>query len=876
MKKKVFLLLLVITILVISLAGCNILFGDDSGGEKEYNIIFTGTSIPSITVKNGGTITMPQDPTAEGRIFGGWFVDSSCTVPFNQEYLQKNPLNGDLHLYPKWINDEDIEGGKVTLTLDVNGGNELSQAIVKVTQGINVAQKLPIPTKGGADFVGWFDAKVGGNKVTEANGLLYNYTGGETTLYAHWGEASYDIILSEVDFTVGSVSGGKMGASYLEDITVVAETKDVNYQFVGWFNGNELVSESLTYQFKAQEDLTLTAKWIGEERTLIFQRNYFLSDLDEVRISFNYGGDLHYTPTRRAGYSFIGWYDNPECVGEVVSENGNFTNLKLENNTILYAKWTEGHDELIYNHINANEVEVVGVKATAGSIIHIPSEWSNLKVTKIGENAFKNSTKSAIVIPSSVEEIDATAFSGVTSKIYFDRGASVSLLNSGAFTSSQYIYFHLFNEGENALIDDRYVEANGIFADTQIGSKEEAEAFYSYAWLYTYTQKFTLTIDERLYTGDFQQAMMGENGLFKNLSMKLMLKSNTATGFTYGTTGTNKIYFTFSAKENKFVATGTTSGDKMQVQARSLTQISNAGTEHEFPIDYHPEYEVYTSEQLVYAVEYGYKPKYASGSPAESIYVKARGALTQIINEDMDEYEKIKAIHDYIALTVTYDSALLNLSVSNSAESVSHYRGFNLEGVFEDGKAVCDGITKAFMLMCRIEGIEAIRVSGSLGSVGHAWNKVCVDGVWYAVDVTNDDSIMTIDGYEKPFELLTHRFFMVSDAILSATHQEDANDGVPVATGNYDYFKNTKYDGVNDLVITSQVELNLIIHEVTKMSNATDIFYYAEVTFDVVQPEELTYSGLPNGTVYLPKEPGSKVHCTLGNGIYLINFLKTK
>ena len=149
-----------------------------------------------------------------------------------------------------------------------------------------------------------------------------------------------------------------------------------------------------------------------------------------------------------------------------------------------------------------------------------------------------------------------------------------------------------------------------------------------------------------------------------------------------------------------------------------------------------------------------------------------------------------------------------------------------------------------------------------------------VDGVWYAVDVTNDDSIMTIDGYEKPFEMLTHRFFMVSDAVLSATHQEDANSSAPIATGNYNYFKNTNYDGVNDLVITSQVELNLIIHEVKEMSNATDIFYYAEVTFDVVQPEDLTYSGLPSGTAYLPKEQGSKVHYTLGNGIYLINFLK--
>ena len=871
MKKSLFLLLLVTMLLVVSLAGCNLIFGGDNGGEEEYKIIFTGTSIPSITIKNGDTITMPQDPTAEGRIFGGWFVDSQCTIPFNQAYLQKNPLTGDLHLYPKWIDDDTAT--KVTLTLDVNGGKALANAVVSVTEGLNVAQQLPIPTKGGADFVGWFDSEVGGTKVTDADALLYNYTSGDATLYAHWEEATYDIILSEVNGEIGTISGGKTGASYLEEITVTAVTNDEHYDFIGWFNGDQLLSDSLTYVFEAVEDVTLTAKWLGEERTLLFHRNYMGSDLDEVAITFNYGGNLAYTPARRAGYSFIGWYDNAECVGTPISENGNFTNLKLENNTILYAKWTEGHDELIYNPISATEVEVIGVKATAGSIIHIPSTWSGLKVSRIGANAFKNSTKSAIVIPSSVEEIDATAFVGATSKIYLDRGVNVNVLNSGAFSDAQEIYFHLFNEGENALIDDVYVEANGIFADTQIGSKEEGEAFYSYVWLYTYTEKFTLTIDESLFTGDFADAMMGENGLFKNLSMKLMLKSNTAQSYSYGISGENKIYFNFSEKTSNFVATGTTSGGKLQIQARSLTQVSTLGEEHELAIDYHPEYLVYTSEQLVYAVEHGYKPIFGVGSTVESIYNKARTALTQIINDEMSEYQKIAAIHDYIALNVTYDSALLNLSTSNSAETVSHYRGFNLEGVFEDGKAVCDGITKAFMLMCRMEGIEAIRVSGSLGAVGHAWNKVCVDGVWYAVDVTNDDSIMSIGGYSTPFEMLTHRFFMVSDAYLSATHDEDDDSQAPIATGSYDYFANTKYDGINDLIITSQVELNLFIHEVKAMSNATDKFYYGEVKFNVVNPTTLDYSGFA-GYSYLPYASGSKAHYSIGNGIYLLNFLK--
>ena len=151
MKKYGIIVLAVCLLLAFMLVGCN-LFDLEDSESKEYKIIFVGTSIDPITIKDG-SLTMPNDPVAEGKIFGGWYVDSACTIPFNQEYLTKNPLSGDLRVYPKWV---DIGENTVILTLDVNEGNPLSDDTIEVVAGINAVQELPIPSRAGYSFVGWF------------------------------------------------------------------------------------------------------------------------------------------------------------------------------------------------------------------------------------------------------------------------------------------------------------------------------------------------------------------------------------------------------------------------------------------------------------------------------------------------------------------------------------------------------------------------------------------------------------------------------------------------------------------------------------------------------------------------------------------------
>ncbi|MGI6214148.1 MAG: transglutaminase domain-containing protein [Christensenellales bacterium] len=177
---------------------------------------------------------------------------------------------------------------------------------------------------------------------------------------------------------------------------------------------------------------------------------------------------------------------------------------------------------------------------------------------------------------------------------------------------------------------------------------------------------------------------------------------------------------------------------------------------------------VTTSNQLYLAASWGLRPVPVAGSPAAEVYEAAKSVLRRIIDNSMSEAEKVHAIYDYLSCEVLYDNELLDLSMLPEAERPAdfyNYDGFYMEGVFLNGSAVCDGIAKSFLLLAYMEGISAVKVSGSSEGVGHAWNYALVDGKWYGVDAT-----WASVGYNGNKELSTHRHLLVTDAALLVNH----------------------------------------------------------------------------------------------------------
>lgn len=160
----------------------------------------------------------------------------------------------------------------------------------------------------------------------------------------------------------------------------------------------------------------------------------------------------------------------------------------------------------------------------------------------------------------------------------------------------------------------------------------------------------------------------------------------------------------------------------------------------------------------------------------------ARAELAQISDavlselDGMSDQEKVCYIHNYITANCSY-----HLELDCSDGNVDSIR--TAYGPLVAGEALCEGYAKAFKLLADEAGIPCVYVNGFVDDNGqpqpHAWNEVCIDGEWYAVDVTLDDprSSNTEDGLENTVYLL------VGSGMMDRTHQ---TDGV-MSDANYEF-----------------------------------------------------------------------------------------
>lgn len=112
-----------------------------------------------------------------------------------------------------------------------------------------------------------------------------------------------------------------------------------------------------------------------------------------------------------------------------------------------------------------------------------------------------------------------------------------------------------------------------------------------------------------------------------------------------------------------------------------------------------------------------------------------------------------------------FHDALIEM-VSYSVEDDSDYTPY---GAILYGKAACEGYAEAFTLMMRLTGIPCSVVGGTGYSDGeqepHAWNIVCIDGVYTLVDVTWDD--LDIPGCPS------YIYFNITDRMMARDHDND-------------------------------------------------------------------------------------------------------
>lgn len=145
-----------------------------------------------------------------------------------------------------------------------------------------------------------------------------------------------------------------------------------------------------------------------------------------------------------------------------------------------------------------------------------------------------------------------------------------------------------------------------------------------------------------------------------------------------------------------------------------------------------------------------------------------------------DDFDKCRWLHNYLVKNVHYHEAAVLLPTN-------HPKAFCILGVFLENLAVCEGISKAYMFLCNLAGIDSMLVCGlssnNLGgkNIAHIWNIVKIDGQYTHIDVTWDMNA------SQACRHMRYDYFCVSDLSLSADH---TYSGFPsCSTDCFSYFE---------------------------------------------------------------------------------------
>lgn len=298
-----------------------------------------GNVSPStITVKKGGTYgTLPQPTwsTSNSYDFDGWFTAANGGIRIEATNVLWE--NADHTLYAHWINIHEA-------ILDPNGGI-VSGSSSPIKASYWDSANLPIATRAGYTFDGWYTERTGGEKMSSG---WIRFKGG-AHFYAHWtpiAKGNYTVTFDSLggDRPTPASIEVQEGGAYGTLPFVFGPT--FGSTLIGWFTaptgGRQVLSGD---PLVVNADHTLYAHYRKDLYTITFDPNggtvaiQYLEQMSSrpqeyiIGAKTNGYGDL---PTAAwTGHEFLGWYTEPNG-GMLVQRNDP---LFVNQDHTLYAHW---------------------------------------------------------------------------------------------------------------------------------------------------------------------------------------------------------------------------------------------------------------------------------------------------------------------------------------------------------------------------------------------------------------------------------------------------------------------------------------------------------------------------------------------------------
>lgn len=596
---------------------------------------------------------------------------------------------------------------------------------------------------------------------------------------------------------------------------------------------SELITEPKVYEIKVKANETSQFEESSYSQTVSYLNTGKLQvptnlKIQMVNSKFNFSWD---EVENASGYFIsIYYYDG------ITTEN--ILTANVSETTYTYAVSKAGEYSFNVVAVGTGVYENSAQSATVSKIhtvkLTTPSELKVTEANKVVTLTWKAVENVSyytvyVTLDENVSQLTTTATSimvdlaGKAEGVYYFQVMAVATQN-GYFTNSENSVAVAYVYGEEENIGETYYY-HGEERDFNIVSQEELNHVISYAVLYKYSEieleiLFDYTAD--LSDSDFNEAIAEELSAYTQSDVTILNEFITAlysynrdmggwSNANYAQNSSTNFVFYINKYLGDDIPTVTSSQEETErseifnpYSVEQLGLTKRTATYDAFYIETLEEtVEVYTSNQLVEALAFpNRKPVFkVENSYAQQVYTMAKDVLREIVSDDMSDFQKVVAIYDWLVYNVTYDYAALNQEESDNAND---YYCYYAEGVFFNRIAVCNGIAKAFTILCGIEGIESRHVVGEIVDMGgHAWNKVKIEDEWYVVDATNG----TI-GAENGTFLSHFRYFLVSDNKISDFVAYSI--GIPESPNSLSYYDNMNLTEDYDLNITSVEEVKAI------------------------------------------------------------------
>lgn len=215
----------------------------------------------------------------------------------------------------------------------------------------------------------------------------------------------------------------------------------------------------------------------------------------------------------------------------------------------------------------------------------------------------------------------------------------------------------------------------------------------------------------------------------------------------------------------------------------------------------------YSGSKLYEIIPYYSETAETAAAKVAEFYAKADWYLDQI-DSSWDDYTKALVLHDLLVLNHYYQ-------IETETEYSSNYT------FMIDGWGRCENYAECYAYLLARLGIKSEIVDGTAGGA-HEWLKVCLDGKWYAVDITFDDP--KVNGADRPNKV-SHQYFLLSDTALQNAAKPHSN-----FTADQYYRTDTAYDGYtsihsndNPIFYTNGKYYTLLNSAIVAYNTATDL-----------------------------------------------------